>query len=75
VTLAKSFAFAAVIYAFAWLGTYLALMGGDMTYLVDYFVLSWSGGLEIPAFIQLVAIVFGLLAWIAAYFRIRKVQR
>ncbi len=72
---AKSFAVAAAIYALAWLGTYVVLMGGDMTYLGDYFLFSWTGGGELPAFIQLIAAIFGLVAWAVAYYRMKRAKR
>lgn len=73
--IAKSFAVAAAIYAFAWLWTYVVLMGGDMTYLGKYFLNSWTGGGEIPAFIQLIAAIFGMVAWAVAYNRMKRAKR
>lgn len=75
VMVARSFAVAAVVYVVAWLGTYIVLMDGDMTYLGTYFVYSWIGGGEIPAYIQFIAAIFGFVAWVVAYFRMKKAQR
>lgn len=72
---AKSFAAAAATYGLAWLGTYTVLMSGDMKYLGEYFMLSWLGGGEIPAFIQFVAVTFGLVAWAVVYFRMKRTRR
>ena len=75
VKVAKSFAIAIVVYALAWLGTYIVLMGGDMTYLGDYFLFSWTGGGELPAFIQFVAASVGLLTWAVAYYKMKRTMR
>lgn len=72
IKVAKSFAIAVVAYAFAWLGTYIVVMGGDMKYLGDYFILSWTGGLELVAFIQLIAVCIGLLTWAVAYYKMKR---
>ncbi len=73
--IAKSFAIAVVVYALAWLCTYTILLGGDMTYLGDYFLFSWTGGGELPAFIQFVAVSVGLLTWAIAYYKMRRTTR
>ncbi len=75
VKVAKSFAIAVVVYALAWLCTYTILLGGNMTYLGDYFLFSWAGGGELPAFIQFVAISVGLLTWAIAYYKMRRTTR
>ena len=75
VKVAKSFAIAAVVYALAWLCTYTILLGGDMTYLGDYVLLSWTGGGELPTFIQFIAVGVGLLAWAITYYKMRRTAR
>ena len=68
----KSFAVGAVVYALAWLLTYTVLMSGDMRYLKEYFLLSWSSPGVIPAYTQGVAVVLGSIAGLIAFIRIKK---
>jgi hypothetical protein len=59
------------------IGTYLAgwfvlfsiLTGFDYQYLLPYFAYSWSGGFELPAFIQLGAIAVTVLAGVVLCIR------
>ena len=44
------------LYALGWAIVYLLLMGWDLRYVFAYFVYGWTGGLEIPALINLFAI-------------------
>jgi len=46
-----------------------------MKYISEYFVLSWTGGLELVAFIQVIAVFIGLLTWAVAYYKIKTVTR
>ena len=72
---AKSFGIAVIAYAFAWLGTYIVVMSGDMNYLGEYFILSWTGGLELVTFIQLIAVCVGLTTWAVAYYKLKRMSR
>ncbi len=53
VTLVSLFA----IYLAAWLAVYTWVMEADMTHVAEYLRLGWRGGGEIPALIQLYALV------------------
>jgi hypothetical protein len=43
-------------YALGWTGGYALIMGTVFRYFVEYLQLAWTGGGEIPGFIQLVAV-------------------
>lgn len=53
-------------YFVAWVLAYSIVMEFDYAYLGRYFILAWSGGGELPAFIQLIALSFALITAIAA---------
>jgi len=52
-------------YVVGWPATYVLLMGCDFRYFVTYFDYSWTGGGEIPTFIQLGGIAAALIAPLA----------
>jgi hypothetical protein len=45
-----------VFYPLSWLVSYIAFMGLDFRYLFLYWRLAWSGGGELPTFIQIAAV-------------------
>ena len=57
----------ALVYLACWFASYCLVMGHDFRYVSSYFRLGWSGGLEIPAGIQLLALsataVIGVTWW------------
>ena len=71
-TIVKSLAVGTVVYGLAWLLTYIVFMSGDMKYLREYFILSWSNPGEIPAYIQGVAVIFGLIGGLIAFYRMNR---
>ena len=46
------------LYLIVWVVAYSVLMGFDYRFALEYFLLAWRGGGEIPALIQLIAILF-----------------
>lgn len=40
------------VYLLLWLGLYAKFLEGDFSFVFEYFMLSWSGGGELPALIQ-----------------------
>ena len=67
-TILKSLAVAAIVYVVTWALAYVLIMRGDMDYLREYFVLSWTSPGEIPALIQFVAVLIGLIAGSFAFY-------
>ena len=45
-----------VTYLAAWFLAYLFIMGADFGHLGEYFILGWTGGLEKPGMIQILAL-------------------
>lgn len=58
----KSLSVGAIVYVVTWFLAYVLIMRGDMDYLREYFVLAWTSPGEIPALIQFVAVLIGLIA-------------
>ena len=67
-TILKSLAVGAIVYAVTWVLTYVLIMRGDMDYLREYLVLSWTNPGEIPALIQFVAALIGLISGSIAFY-------
>lgn len=60
-------------YLLAWTIVYMIIMQGDVGYLFSYLVLAWTDPGEIPAMINLFAVIVGLalalaigIAWVVA---------
>lgn len=63
-----------VVYAATWFAGYIAVIGFDFRFVPEYFLLGWSGGGELPAFIQLLAIMTSgvTLIIVAIVWRLRR---
>lgn len=61
-------------YLVAWFAAYLIIVGIDFRFLLQYLKLSWTGGLEIPSFIQALAFLI-LLVICSILFAIRKLRK
>jgi len=48
-------------YFLAWIAAYAVIMAFDFSHVRQYFILAWTGGGELPSFIQLVAVLTSLV--------------
>lgn len=74
-----SFAGAMVLtYFLSWFVVYAIVMNFDFGFVFEYLTLGWTGGGELPTFIQfgalLVTAIVALAAGLLAYFRARRRQ-
>ena len=62
-------------YFASWLVAYIFFVGFDFSHLIRYFVQSWAGPGEVPAFIQWTGVIGGILSAIASLFLVTRRQQ
>ncbi len=56
-TLGKAVFLVSLVYFFCWITTYSIIMNFDFRFVRNYFYLSWTGGFELPGYIQAISII------------------
>jgi hypothetical protein len=62
-------------YLVSWIAIYSVVMGGDYAFLAEYLTYGWSGGGELPTFIQAGALLLTLGTAAAFFFCRSRKQR
>jgi len=66
-----------ISYFVLWTLTYLIIMGPEYKYFIEYFKLAWTNPGEVPAFLQMVALIGTLILIISVFlfkFFVKKYQ-
>lgn len=56
-TFSKALVTFGLTYLLCWVFTYAFIMDFDFRFIRSYFLLTWSGGLELPGYIQVISVI------------------